>query len=459
MNDLDLAIVDLETTGTSPAGARVTEFAMVRIRRGEFAEEWSTLINPGMSIPPAIQWLTGITERMVADAPGFSEVAEAIAAKLEGCVLVAHNARFDYGFLKAEFARAGMEYSAKTLCTVRLSRALYPEERQHGLDALIARHRLSSEQRHRALGDARIVWEFLQKLRRDFAPGTIEAAVNRLLKRPSLPSHLPPDALERVPEGPGVYVFYGLNRHPLYIGKSVTLRQRVGAHFSADHHSGRDLQLSRELVEIECEETAGELGALLRESELIKLLLPAHNIRLRRREEFTTLRIDAEGGKPKLVKALDVSLDEVGGCYGMFDTRRAARQALQELASANSLCAKLLGLEAGPGPCFARQLGHCRGACIGVEHRDEHAQRLKEVLEPLRVQSWPFAGTVALRERSASREDLHVVDRWCYLGTAATLASAYEISQRSVRRFDPDAYRILAGYLRKTCEPEFLSLD
>jgi len=164
--DAPLAIVDLETTGGRPAWDRVTEIAVVEIDSGEMVSEWSTLVNPDTSIPPWIQALTGITNDMVAGAPVFEELAPGLYERLAGRVFVAHNARFDYGFLRHAFERAGLHFEARTLCTVKLSRRLYPEYARHNLDSLIGRHRLKfgshDGARHRALGDARAVWQFLR---------------------------------------------------------------------------------------------------------------------------------------------------------------------------------------------------------------------------------------------------------------------------------------------------------
>jgi DNA polymerase III subunit epsilon len=164
--DAPLAIVDLETTGAHPAWDRVTEIAVVEIDRGELASEWSTLVNPGTAIPAAIQALTGITNDMVAGAPAFEDLATGLYERLEGRVFVAHNARFDYGFLRHAFERAGLKFQARTLCTVKLSRRLYPGHARHNLDSLIDRHGLKcglhGNARHRALGDARAVWQFLR---------------------------------------------------------------------------------------------------------------------------------------------------------------------------------------------------------------------------------------------------------------------------------------------------------
>ena len=274
--------LDLETTGASARGDRITEVALIRVENGVEVEEWSQLVNPGISIPPAIQHLTGISNRMVATAPRFADIAESLQQRIGESIMVAHNARFDFGFLKAEYARLGITFSAKTLCTVRLSRALFPEHQRHNLDTLIERHHLGGIERHRALGDTRAICTLFHRWQHEMDAHAFDAAIGRLLQRPSLPAHLDPDALRGLPPRPGVYLFYGLNPLPLYIGKAVNLKDRIGAHFSNDYRSGTDLRLSQELRRIDVEETAGELGALLREAQLVKQLMPAHNIKLRR---------------------------------------------------------------------------------------------------------------------------------------------------------------------------------
>jgi DNA polymerase-3 subunit epsilon len=185
--DAPLSIVDLETTGAHPVHDRVTEVAVIEVRAGEVTDEWSTLVNPGCAIPPGIQALTGITNDMVADAPSFRRLAENLHERLAGRVLVAHNAHFDYGFLRQEFARAGIDFRAKTLCTVKLSRRLYPEHARHNLDSLIARHGLDCRARHRALGDAQAVWQFLRLAAEERGADIVAVAARQVAKQPSLP--------------------------------------------------------------------------------------------------------------------------------------------------------------------------------------------------------------------------------------------------------------------------------
>jgi DNA polymerase-3 subunit epsilon len=459
-----LCVVDLETTGTSPQRERVTEVGIVTIDSdGEQlrVEEWSSLINPGVPIPTEIQWLTGITNEMVRAAPPFAELADALAARLRDAVFIAHNARFDYGFLRQEFARAGIDWRATTLCTVRLSRLLFPDRSPHGLDAIIARFNLDVRDRHRALGDARAVWRFIEQLYARLPPGEIEAAVTRLLARPATPAHLPPEALAEVPSAPGVYRFYGLNAHPIYIGKSIDLAARIAGHFGADSVSQTDARLSQETRRIAWDETAGEIGALLLESEQVKTLLPAHNIALRRRAGAVLLRIDAQG-RPRFTKAVEMdaalAAEPAGPWYGPFSSRASVRAQLIEAAAAEGLCLKRMGLEgrarrsAPDAPCFSHQLHRCRGACVGAEPVDAHDARLHAGLAPRRLPPWPYAGAVALVEtnRLRGRDDWHVLDHWRWLGTVRSEDAALALARAAPAvAFDADVVRIVRQALAR----------
>ncbi len=452
-----IAFVDLETTGTTAAGDRITEVGIVRIDDGARVSEWSALVDPECSIPPSIQALTGITNAMVAGAPTFREIADEIAGRIDGCVFVAHNARFDYGFLKHEFGRLGRAFTARVLCTVKLSRRLYPDGGRHNLDALIARHALPASDRHRALGDARILWAFVQAVYRDQPRADVDAAVTRILRIPSLPPQLAADALDTIPEAPGVYRFYGLNALPLYVGKSINLRERVASHFSSDYRSGNDLRLSAEITRIEFEETAGELGALLRESQLVKTLLPAYNQRLRRRAEMVALSIAAEPSAPDYVPSSAIDPGALDDLYGPFTSRRQAREALRFLAAEAALCWTALGLERRNGPCFARQVKKCAGACVGAETPAAHHARLRDALAPHALQRWPYAGVIGVRETSitGARTEVHVFRDWCWLATARDESELQTVLDAPPRgEFDLDIYRLLVKRLpRATLVP------
>ena len=456
-----VAFVDLETTGTTAVRDRVTEVAIVRVVEGEVVEEWSTLVDPECPIPEEIQALTGITDAMVRGAPTFARISREVLERLEGHLFVAHNARFDYGFLKNEFARLGVAFTADVLCTVRLSRRLYPDAAGHSLDALIERHGLvdpadesadpaSRTGRHSALGDTRALVRFLRVIEREKSGEEIGAAVRRLLKIPSLPPQLPAEALEGLPDGAGVYRFFGVNDLPLYIGKSVNLKERVRSHFSADYRNANDMRLSAEIRRLDWIETAGELGALLLESRLVKEATPLHNALLRRRRTTCLAKLPSLREPPEIVKFDEVDWDlrgpESETLYGPFGSPRGVRDLLEGLAGEHGLCWRLMGWEKRGGPCFARQVRKCLGACVGEETPEAHHTRLATALAPWRLADWPFDGPVAIVESDTVRgiEEAHVVDRWRHLGTARDEAEAFALARtRRLPDFDPDIYKLL----------------
>jgi DNA polymerase III subunit epsilon len=448
-----IAFLDLETTGMSPACERITEVGLVLVDDGVVTEEFSQLINPEQPVPPEITYLTSISNEMVRTAPRFAAIAPLLQEKLQGRLIVAHNARFDYGFLKAAFARLEIPFFTKPLCTVRLSRALYPQHSGHGLDALIARFGLDVSQRHRALGDARLLWQLTQALYARLPAGAIETAVKSVMKRASMPPHLAPTLLDDIPNTPGVYMFYGLNAHPLYIGKSITLKSRIAAHFY-DVRNERELRLIQETQRIEHVETAGDVSACVLEAQLIREQLPAHNIALRRQANAVMLRIDAPC-KPVFEKLAPWSATQPDAhtWFGPFSTRANARAALLALCSEHALCAKTLGLERGSAgvPCFARQLRKCQGACEGIETAGAHRTRVQAALATRQLAPWPFEGAVALIEHNPTRfgEDWVVADRWCVLGLVKTQAAAHALAQNTPRVLDAALYGVLRSALAR----------
>ena len=446
-----LVFVDLETTGANPAIDKITEIGLVEVNDAGEASQWSSLVNPELPIPAFIQSLTGISNDMVRTAPTFAELGPALYQRLQGALFIAHNARFDYGFLRNAFELLGLSFKPDVLCTVKLSRTLFPKERRHNLDTLIERHQLKADIRHRALADADLLWQLWQKLRITVPTETFEAALQTLLQRPSLPSHLPADALDTIPDTPGVYLFYGENNLPLYVGKSVRLRQRVLSHFNADHKAYKEMRLSQQLHRIEVRETAGEIGALLLEAQLVKSLQPVHNQRLRRQGDLCAWRlIETEHGHlmPVLANASEQDFGRVERLYGLFSGKRKAESALRALAESHQLCLVQLGLEHRSSPrkpCFNWQLKRCKGVCVGKEAESFHRVRLEAALAKLRVQVWPYAGAIGLIERSAERTDVHVVNNWCYLGTAHAEDEVHDLLEQAPSRpaFDLDTYKIL----------------
>ncbi|KVD74845.1 DNA polymerase III subunit epsilon [Burkholderia sp. ABCPW 14] len=276
--DAPLAFVDLETTGGSAVEHRITEIGIVVVSP-DHVSTWTTLVNPRQAIPPFIQQLTGITNDMVRDAPTFADVASALFERLDGKLFVAHNASFDRGFLRAEFERAGFAFNPDVLCTVRLSRVLFPRESRHGLDALIERHALTPLARHRALADADLIWQFWQKLHNAIPGEQLREQIERTTRRFKLAGELTEERLERAPAGCGVYALFGDDDVPLYVGRSVRVRQRLRALLTGERRSSREMRLAQLVRRVEWRETGGELGALLAEADWIAALAPSFNRR------------------------------------------------------------------------------------------------------------------------------------------------------------------------------------
>jgi DNA polymerase-3 subunit epsilon len=438
-----LAFVDLETTGATATADRITEIGIVEVDE-KGVREWSCLVNPGTTISGFIESLTGISNAMVADAPSFEDVAAEVRERLEGRLFIAHNARFDYGFLKNEFKRAGQDFRATVLCTVKLSRKLFPQHAKHNLDSLIERHDLTVSNRHRALGDARLIHQFWQRLQAVVTPELLAQTVKALTARPSLPAGLDPAAIDDLPEGVGVYLFYGENELPLYVGKSKELKKRVLAHFAADHAAAREMNLAQQVRRIECIATGGEIGALLKEAALIKQLQPIHNRALRRNEDlcfWQLIEVRAGEWRPVLLPASDLGHRQQDQLYGPFKSAREAKRTLTELAKEHHLCHSLLGLEkvTGGKPCFAHQLQQCRGACVGKEPVSFHSARLMAALGRHRLSPWPFAGPAWIREG----DEVHLIDHWRHLGTARSEADLHDLLETPALAFDRDSYRIL----------------
>jgi DNA polymerase III subunit epsilon len=449
-------MLDLETTGGNPALDRIIEIAAVRVEEGREVLRWSSLVNPGTRISPFITDLTGIDNAMVRDAPAFAEVAPRLLDILDGTVLVAHNVRFDHGFLKNEFQRLGIDLRTRQLCTVRLSRRLYPQHKSHGLDAIMRRHGLHSDARHRAMGDVDAVLQWLDLAARELGSETLQHAAQALVGgAASLPPHLE-TALHGIPDAAGVYLLYGEAGQTLYVGKSIHLRARVLAHFQADHKTGRDMRLAQETRRVAFQRTAGELGALLRESRLVKQLQPEFNRKLRRSPALCVWEVaDDADQRPqvRLVETGALALDRLGQVYGVFKSAKAAREALLALADTHGLCTRLLGLEAGAGRCFGQQLGRCAGACCGLEPPDRHLLRVRLALAAHKLQDWPFSGPVGVREHDADSDtsDIHVFDHWCHLATVQDEAELQDVlDSPQAMAFDIDIYgllrkRLLAG--------------
>lgn len=441
-----MSFVDIETSGSSPVGDRIIEIAIIRVENGEVIKTLDTLVNPETSIHPFTTQLTGITTEDVEVAPTFSEISDDVYEILDGAVFVAHNVRFDYGFVRNELSRMGHSFTAKQLCTVKLARNLYPGYRRYSLDTIIERHGISCKARHRALGDTEVIYQFFNKAIEEHGEERVSKGVSRVMKRPSVPITISQNILDKVPEAPGVYIFRDQNNAPLYVGKSVNLRNRVLSHFSSDYLTQTDAKLAREAHGVEVIETSGELGALLKEAALVKELQPLYNRQLRRMHKMiAAIEGELEGYMTiEIAETSEIPLDRVEKMIGVFRSYKQAKDFIRKLGKENELCDKYLGLEKTKGSCFAYQLNSCKGACTGDEAPLRYNMRFVQAVSKYKVKSWPFSGPIVIKEQGENREEGFIVDKWCLLGV---VSREFPSSDEFQYNFDYDTYKILKRFL------------
>jgi len=406
------AIVDIETTGGYADNHRITEIAIYHHNGIEVTDHFYTLINPGRKIPYYVTGLTGITTDMVMEAPPFEEIADSILSLLEGRVFVAHNAHFDYSFLKKEFELAGINWQSKKLCTVRLSRKIIPGLRSYSLGSLAESLGVDIQNRHRAGGDAEATAKIFSKLLNRDKDGYILRALKRNSGETILPPNLPKEEFDKLPAKPGVYYFLNERGHVIYVGKANNIKKRIAGHFTGDAREWNRSKIRNEIHHITYELTGNELIALILESQEIRRLWPKYNMAQKFRvEEWGVYDYEDRAGYHRF----SVNMVKRGSKPLIkFSSKGDAWNFLWEKVREFDLCPKLSGLQLSKGLCFQYQIGDCKGACMGVEKPKKYNKRVYAAIES-------FSGlgeSVAIigRGRKAREQSLVLVDRGKYVG-------------------------------------------
>lgn len=416
MLDRPLAFLDLETTGAMAGRDRITEIGLILVEADGSSREWSSLVNPQQPIPPFISQLTGIDDALVANAPTFTELAAELAGLLAGRLLIAHNAYFDYGFLKAAYADLQLPFLSQTLCTVRLSRKLFPQYHKHGLDALVERFALTVGERHRALADTRLLWQFWRLLPQQLGEAAVQQAVAELLRPPPLPAGLDASCLEDLPESPGLYRLLAADGSVLDLAAATHLRREVWQRLRRESAGGRFNKL---IARVDWQGALSAFGAALLTSLQQGQNRPC--LSWRQGDDGLALQlIDLRQGGD--------TVDQ--HCFGLYASEKEARRALLKLAERNRLCLIALGLEStgkrSLQPCSAVALHRCHGWCCGRETQESYRPRQQQALAKLQLPNWPWPGAVLLEERDASglHQVWHRFDRWRYQGRYEQQAAA-----------------------------------
>jgi DNA polymerase-3 subunit epsilon len=373
------AIIDIETTGGSARFEKITEIAVYLHDGEKITGEFVSLVNPERNIPYFITNLTGITNEMVENAPCFYEIARTIVELTEGCTFVAHNARFDYSFIRQEFKSLGFNFRRNILDTVSLSRKLLPGHRSYSLGNLCRDLKIEISGRHRAAGDAlATVRLFELLLSKDMEINGKRSILIRNTRISKLNPKLDVAKIENIPEKPGIYYFYNEESDLIYIGKSSNLQHRISTHLS-NNSTNRAMEMRDMIADIEWETTGSELIALLRESFEIKDNKPYFN-RAQRRSGFQWGIFNFFDDRGYLNFRYGLT-DQDENPLSVFTSKEKAKSKLASIVETYELCQKLCGLYETSGPCFQYHIGICKGACCDKEEFDSYNERAQKAAE------------------------------------------------------------------------------
>lgn len=379
---MEFAIVDIETTGGYASGNGITEVAILIHDGFQVRERFDSLIDPGQPIPLAIQTLTGIDDEMVSGKPSFGQLASQIHDMLEGRVFVAHNVNFDYSFIKHHMEQAGYRFSADRLCTVRLSRKIWPGLPSYSLDKLCRSLDISLQHRHRATGDAEATAILFSRILSLDTAGHVKAMLKRGSREMQLPPHLPKAMFESLPHQPGVYYFHDQTGKVVYVGKAKDIRQRISAHFSGQNPYPQRQHFLHDIHAIDYQICGTELMAFLLESVEIRRLWPTYNRAMKHPEaRFGLVAYEDRSGYLRLAIGRMAKHQRP---IQVFYRQRDGVDMLHKLARKFSLCPEWCML----GPCHTPCYGHPEGAPLefGPRERrppDEYNLRVQEALEHL----------------------------------------------------------------------------
>ena len=404
------AIIDIETTGSGAKFGKITEIAILIHDGKRVVEEFCSLVNPECNIPYFITRLTGISNEMVATAPRFCEIARKVVEMTEGKTFVAHNASFDYGFVREEFDQLGYDYQRDVLCTVKLSRALLPGMHSYSLGKLCETLRITNSSRHRALGDAAATAKLFDLLLQRAGDKDIrDISKARVLRQSLSPQHK--EILAGLPTETGVYYLYDHEQKLIYVGKSCNIKERIHSHMIS-MATKRAREMKEKIGSVSYERTGSELVALLKESEEIKTLKPLYNRAQRRSLNAYGLyeKTDEQGYLCLIIRKNTAR----GIPVASFNNLTEAREFLFQLTSEYELCQRLNGLFPGNGACFHHSIHQCKGACIGEEPAAAYNIRAEQALKSMEFQSPNIL--ILDKGRCAEERSVVLIENGRYMG-------------------------------------------
>ena len=442
------AILDIETTGGQFNEEGITEIAIYKFDGHEVVDQFISLVNPEIPIQPFVVKLTGINNAMLQSAPKFFEVAKRIIEMTNDCVIVAHNASFDYRILRTEFRRLGYDFEAKTLCTVELSKKLLPEQPSHSLGKLVRALGIPMADRHRASGDAlATVKLFKILLEKDLEKVIVKDFIKLEIEKGIAPKLL--DIVAGLPAKTGIYYIHNVKGDLIYIGKSRNIKNRINQHFIGTTTKCKKIQA--EVFTVTYDETGSELIALLKESEEIKINKPIYN-RAQRKSIFQ-LALYAEKDEKGYINLKLQKADGRKKEITSFTSLQEGKNALFRITSHYNLCQKLTSLYFSKTNCFQYSIKECDGACIGLVSPEEYNVRVLSFIEKNTFENQNMI--LIDRGRTISERSAVLIENGIYKGYAFYDLN-YQINNIEILRNiiipmqnNRDTKNIIQGHIRK----------
>lgn len=441
------AIIDIETTGLSPGNEKITEIAIFIHDGKKVVNELVSLVNPEKKIPYRIISITGINNQMVEGAPKFYEIAKQIVEITQDCILVGHNVRFDYGFLRHEFLSFGYAYERKTIDTIKLARKLVPGRKSYSLGELCADLDINNTARHRAAGDALATVKLFEMfLAIDPNPENLN------LRGMNVNNNK--DFVSKLPEKAGVYYFYDSSKELIYVGKSVNIRDRVMSHLNNNLHK-KAIEMKSRIADVSCEITGSELVALLLESEEIKINQPRYNQAQKRTYFNYGLYTFTDENDYCNLKVMRI-VNELTPIY-TYSSLNEAKEHVASLCEEYNLCQKLCGIYDTSGACFYYQIHKCKGACIGEESAASYNSRVEEAMDNYQFKKQNFF--VIDRGRHQNEQSVVKIQHGKYIGFGYVenneISTSVDILNDCITQYrdNKEVRRIILSFLKKhKCE-------
>ncbi|MEJ6685680.1 MAG: exonuclease domain-containing protein [Crocinitomicaceae bacterium] len=457
---MNFVIVDVETTGGSPKSSKITEIAMYKYDGIQIIDEYTSLVNPEIEIPEFIVRLTGITNDLVKNAPKFYEIAKTVIEFCEETTFVAHNVSFDYGMFRSEFKTLGYDFRKPHLCTVQAARQIIPGHDSYSLGKLSRSIGIEIKNRHRAGGDAFATTKLFDLLYQK-NKNKLHSFIKEELNPKAIHPNLDMDTIDELPNKIGIYLFYNEFNQIIYIGKSISIKNRVLQHLR-NKNSSKGIRMGEEITRVEHRLTGSELIALLLESELIKNHQPKFNRKLRK-SRFPYGLFDNENRDGYLELTIQSIEKMEANPLLHFTSKKDGVDYLMNLGVKNKLCQKLCGLYDSHSSCFQYELKECNGACIGKESSKNYNERIQKFIDGLMYDYSSFL--VLEKGRNRNEKSIILVENGIYKGYGYV---PYPIIKQDTSRWlpyiesfkeDRDNRSIINGFLRKNEKYKRIELD